>query len=183
MRRIVQQNGRGGHASDVKVSPQWHQWLRHVRQHPPSQAEQVADVVRLRELKARAALADQAWAMKGKIVDTGKASRSVGLGGKRDNTLAAGGVGEARVPAFDAGHGQAMPDEGMERQKNEGHGARRSGNEAERGADDTAATTSTTSTGKQEKDDPWRQARRNPGEEWQPKSWGGTPAPAREKHR
>ena len=125
------------------------------------------------ELKARAALADEAWAMKGRIADAGNASRSAEVRGKRDT--AAAGVGEARGPAFDVG-GQTMTAEGMEREKNEGRGVRRSGNEAEREADDTAAPAATTN--KQEKDDPWKQARRNPGEEWQPESWGGAPAPA-----
>jgi NADH dehydrogenase [ubiquinone] 1 alpha subcomplex assembly factor 2 len=176
MRRIVKQHGRV-YASDVQVSPQWHQWLRHVREHPPSQAEQAADVVRLRELKARAALADEAWAMKGRIADTGNASRSAEMTGKQRG--AAAGVGEAtRGPAFDVG-GKTIPAEGREK---EGRGARRSGNEAERDADDTAAPAPTTA-GKQEKDDPWKQSRRNPGEEWQPQSWAGGPAPAREKHR
>jgi NADH dehydrogenase [ubiquinone] 1 alpha subcomplex assembly factor 2 len=103
-------------ASDVKVSPQWHQWLRHTRADPPSLDEQTADVRRRREMSVLAAQADARWAAK----------RQVG----------------------------APPE----------------GESAPRGAE---------AGGGEQREDPWKRARRNPGEEWQPEAWGGGPAGAK----
>ncbi|KAH0538958.1 hypothetical protein FGG08_004473 [Glutinoglossum americanum] len=40
---------------------QWHQWLRQVRDMPPSIAEQQQDVARLQNIKKLARLADERW--------------------------------------------------------------------------------------------------------------------------
>lgn len=67
-RRIVQYP-RSAHYSDVKVPPQWHQWLRHQREEPPSLDEQAADVVRQEQMKMLAAEADARWEAKPSLTD------------------------------------------------------------------------------------------------------------------
>lgn len=57
------------HMSDVKVPPLWHQWLRHVRDTPPSVDEQVADVHRQTQTRQLAQLADARWAAKPRFED------------------------------------------------------------------------------------------------------------------
>lgn len=63
LRRIVRYNLKT-HPADVQVTPQWHQWLRHVRPDPPSVEEQQQDVLRQRQIKQLARLADERWASK-----------------------------------------------------------------------------------------------------------------------
>lgn len=48
---------------------QWHQWLRYVREHPPSLQEQQGDLVRQAQLKQLARLADERWASKPSYLD------------------------------------------------------------------------------------------------------------------
>ncbi|RFU34522.1 hypothetical protein B7463_g1825, partial [Scytalidium lignicola] len=55
--------------SDVSISPQWHQWLRHTRDSPPSLSEQSSDIVRQETLKVLAAEADRRWAAKPSFLD------------------------------------------------------------------------------------------------------------------
>ncbi|KAL1997237.1 hypothetical protein VTN49DRAFT_7384 [Thermomyces lanuginosus] len=68
LRRIVKYN-RNVHYADVKISPQWHQWLRYVRQDPPSLEEQHRDVIRQQEIKRLAQLADERWRSKPSYLD------------------------------------------------------------------------------------------------------------------
>lgn len=67
-RRIVQYP-RSTHYSEVKVTPQWSQWLRHVREDPPSLEEQRADVARRERMKLLAAEADARWEAKPRVMD------------------------------------------------------------------------------------------------------------------
>ncbi|KAI0016295.1 hypothetical protein F4780DRAFT_783351 [Xylariomycetidae sp. FL0641] len=67
-RRIVEY-ARGTHYSDVKVPPQWHQWLRYQRERVPSLNEQAADVARQERLKVLAAEADARWEAKPSLLD------------------------------------------------------------------------------------------------------------------
>lgn len=67
-RRIVQYPS-NTHHSDVKVSPQWHQWLRYTREHPPSITEQSQDLVRQDRMKILAAQADARWEAKPRVMD------------------------------------------------------------------------------------------------------------------
>ncbi|CZT22247.1 uncharacterized protein RCC_08116 [Ramularia collo-cygni] len=61
-RRIVKHTGgRQTHYADVKISPQWHQWLRHTREEPPSIAEQQYEIARQERMKQLAAEADERW--------------------------------------------------------------------------------------------------------------------------
>lgn len=54
---------------DAKVTPQWHQWLRHTRAEAPSLQEQASDITRQAQLKHNAALADARWAAKAKYIE------------------------------------------------------------------------------------------------------------------
>ncbi|KAI9763687.1 MAG: hypothetical protein M1840_009160 [Geoglossum simile] len=62
-RRIVKYKN-PTHHSDIKISPQWHQWLRQVRKAPPSITEQQQDVTRVQTLRVLARIADEKWANK-----------------------------------------------------------------------------------------------------------------------
>jgi NADH dehydrogenase [ubiquinone] 1 alpha subcomplex assembly factor 2 len=62
----------------VRVSPAWHQWLRHTRAEAPSLQEQQGDVVRQAQLKVLAAQADARWEAKARLV--GGPAQGDGLG-------------------------------------------------------------------------------------------------------
>ncbi|KAI1101551.1 hypothetical protein F4804DRAFT_295758 [Jackrogersella minutella] len=68
-RRIVKYP-RSTHFSDVAVPPQWHQWLRHQRERPPTLQEQAAEVARQDRIKVLAAEADARWEAKPSLLDT-----------------------------------------------------------------------------------------------------------------
>jgi NADH dehydrogenase [ubiquinone] 1 alpha subcomplex assembly factor 2 len=87
LRRIVKYNNKT-HLGDVKISrmnalyfqveghpaayneiAQWHQWLRYVRQEPPSLEEQRRDVIRQVQIKKLAQIADAKWAAKPSLLD------------------------------------------------------------------------------------------------------------------
>ncbi|CAJ2510251.1 Uu.00g061510.m01.CDS01 [Anthostomella pinea] len=67
-RRIVNYS-RSTHYSEVKVPPQWHQWLRYQRERPPSLQEQSADVMRQERMKVLVAEADARWDAKPSLID------------------------------------------------------------------------------------------------------------------
>ncbi|KAJ5454514.1 NADH:ubiquinone oxidoreductase17.2kDa subunit [Penicillium daleae] len=67
-RRIVKFDPKT-HYGDVQVTPQWHQWLRYVRQDPPSLEEQQQDLIRQAQIKELARLADERWASKPSFLD------------------------------------------------------------------------------------------------------------------
>lgn len=68
VRRMVR-SSRRTHFSDVKISPQWHQWLRQTRYDPPTIQEQQADIGRQAQLKYLAQQADERWASKPSFLD------------------------------------------------------------------------------------------------------------------
>ncbi|KAI9758959.1 MAG: hypothetical protein M4579_002699 [Chaenotheca gracillima] len=71
LRRIVQYSS-NTHYSDIQITPQWHQWLRHTRFDPPSIVEQEADVERQISIKQLAQQADERWASKPSFLDKPK---------------------------------------------------------------------------------------------------------------
>lgn len=146
-RRIVQYP-RDTHYGEVKVPPQWHQWLRHTRDAPPSIPEQHAEVRRQQQMRLLAAEADARWAAKPSLLDhAGEAPGQVGAG----QPVPALGSRAAR------GGGQegALPEEKTRRD------AVASGSEQQATAVKDA-----------EKKDPWAQSRRGgPSEDWQPQAW------------
>jgi NADH dehydrogenase [ubiquinone] 1 alpha subcomplex assembly factor 2 len=68
--------------SDVQLSPQWHQWLRHTRHEAPTLQEQSADLQRQAQLKINAQLADERWAAKAKYIEKPKAAATTKLSGE-----------------------------------------------------------------------------------------------------
>ncbi|KAI9755220.1 MAG: hypothetical protein M1815_005158 [Lichina confinis] len=68
-RRIAQPGHKRLHHSDMKISPQWHQWLRHTRDDAPTVQEQLSDVQRLANIKRLARIADERWASKPSLLD------------------------------------------------------------------------------------------------------------------
>jgi NADH dehydrogenase [ubiquinone] 1 alpha subcomplex assembly factor 2 len=72
-RRIVQYPG-STHLSSVKVSPMWHQWLRHTREEPPTIEEQQGDVARQARMKTLAAEADARWEAKPRVMEAPQAA-------------------------------------------------------------------------------------------------------------
>ncbi|KAK5088069.1 hypothetical protein LTS08_004871 [Lithohypha guttulata] len=96
MRRIVESTNRRIHHSDVQISPQWHQWLRHTRYDAPTLEEQQMDVTRQIQLKHNARLADARWEARAKLVERPKKEeverpRVTGMSAVQDET---GGTGE-----------------------------------------------------------------------------------------
>ena len=180
MRRIVQYPPATQY-SDLNISPQWHQWLRHTRRDPPSIAEQSQDLVRQENLKVLARRADERWAAKASFLERPKDGRRATptLGGTRSAMATprkeeelgdtgvpqeAGWSGEVRARAPGAGSKDAVEDAAKEetptmpipdRQKHYFKGR----------PDGTRVKE------KKYKDDPWKQARGAPSEDWQPAAW------------
>jgi NADH dehydrogenase [ubiquinone] 1 alpha subcomplex assembly factor 2 len=162
MRRIVQYPGRS-HPSDVKVSPQWLQWLRHTRTDAPSIAEQSQDVVRQANLKILAAQADKRWNEKASVLDApghvrGQPLPALGLGMAQSDR--ATGKSEGRTSVVDdttepESVGREIPDSVKQQGKIEEMKV------------------------KEEKEDPWKRAQGSAGEQWQPQAWSGGKAAAR----
>ncbi|KAI9784326.1 MAG: hypothetical protein M1839_002387 [Geoglossum umbratile] len=71
-RRIVKYKN-PTHHSDVKITPQWHQWLRQVRKAPPSIAEQQQDVARMQSLRVLARIADERWTNQPSLLENPRA--------------------------------------------------------------------------------------------------------------
>ncbi|EPS33368.1 hypothetical protein PDE_08330 [Penicillium oxalicum 114-2] len=152
-RRIVKFDPKT-HFGDVQVTPQWHQWLRYVRQHPPSLEEQQQDLVRQTQIKHLARLADERWASKPSFLDKPKSP-------PQSTQLPTGPI---RTPTDIP---EANP-----------------ANSAPFSASSTPTTTTTTTTTQPRpeveksapvKEDPWAKANAgNPGDTWQPESWTPT---------
>ncbi|KAJ5190468.1 uncharacterized protein N7498_009453 [Penicillium cinerascens] len=68
LRRIVKFDPRA-HFDEVQVTPQWHQWLRYLRENPPTIEEQRQDLMRQANMKNLARLADERWASKPSFLD------------------------------------------------------------------------------------------------------------------
>ncbi|MCJ1407107.1 hypothetical protein MMC19_001177 [Ptychographa xylographoides] len=153
-RRIAETDPRI-HYSDIQLSPQWHQWLRHTRLDPPSLEEQQSDIQRQAQLKQLARLADERWAAKPSFLDAPKATSQ-----PRPATL----------PRDRGGYvGQTEPD-GKEGVRNLVGGI---GEVGEPESQETMPTKD------EKKENPWKTHRGNPGEGWQPQEW--TPGPTRKR--
>lgn len=68
LRRIVKYP-RSVPLSEVKVTAQWHQWLRYMREQPPTIEEQVQEVTRQERMKILAAQADARWEAKARVME------------------------------------------------------------------------------------------------------------------
>lgn len=155
-RRIVQYP-RSTHYGEVQVSPQWHQWLRHMRERPPSIQEQRAELQRQHQMKHLAAAADARWAAKPRMMEdapagaTGQpvpALESTTAAGRRDGVVA-GVEAEAK-----------KEDEAIPRKDAVASGDKQDDAQRKPGRKEV------------EKEDPWkRHTRAGPSENWQPQAW------------
>ncbi|KAI0179915.1 hypothetical protein GGR52DRAFT_218994 [Hypoxylon sp. FL1284] len=154
-RRIVQYP-RSTHYSEIKVPPQWHQWLRYQRRAAPSLAEQAEDLSRQDRIKVLAAEADARWEAKPSYLDAPPGE--------------APGAGDKGQPVPPLNTGRTQPQE---------RAARESPTPNESRLADDAQRPSSSALAK-EKDDPWKRAKPTaPGETWQPEAW--TPPPAKKR--
>lgn len=165
MRRIVRYP-RETHYSEVKISPQWHQWLRHTRREPPSLVEQSQDLVRQQNLKVLAAQADARWAAKPSFLDAPQRSQSLPALDPGGAEKLEGGdepvLAEARKSATEEiGSAKERRTPGRTFDEKPKQEQRRLKDENEK------------------KDDPWKNARGGPSEEWQPQQWTGNVAARR----
>ncbi|KAJ0386827.1 hypothetical protein COL922a_003601 [Colletotrichum nupharicola] len=141
-RRIVHYP-RSTYLSDVKVSPLWHQWLRHTREHPPSLEEQSSEVVRQERMKLLAAQADARWEAKPRVMDApGQATGQL---------LPALNTAQRQPIAPELESVDATTTESTE-------------------SIPTQSTPKTSAAKKKYGHDPWEQAK-GPGEAWQPQAW------------
>ncbi|KAJ5295953.1 hypothetical protein PENANT_c001G11023 [Penicillium antarcticum] len=146
-RRIVRYDPKT-HFSDVQVTPQWHQWLRHVRKNPPSIEEQKQDLVRQAQIKQLARLADERWASKASFLDKPKSQ-----------------PGPASQPGGPSLNYPAATTQAANAQAAQGAPAATPTNAPQA---DPASTTPET----KKEENPWANAsKNNPGEEWQPEAW------------
>ncbi|KAK3375268.1 hypothetical protein B0H63DRAFT_482434 [Podospora didyma] len=158
-RRIVRYP-RNTHYGDVKVSPPWHQWLRHTRKEPPSIEEQRADVARQARMKVLAAQADARWEAKAGVMDAPPSRQQQPSLADRirqheeQQPLSTSEPAVADIPP------------------------REQATSSEPGPDTSPSRDETWRKMQQQqqpkpagKPGPWKQVRGGPSEEWQPKAW------------
>lgn len=94
MRRIVQYPPATQYSEVTsKITPAWHQWLRHIRESPPSLTEQAQDLTRQSHLKVLAAQADARWNAKESFLDSPKMAQAQPMLGKGMDSSRAQPVG------------------------------------------------------------------------------------------
>lgn len=185
--------------SDVSshITPAWHQWLRHTRQAAPTLAEQELDVLRQRRVKVLAAQADKRWEAKGRLVGgpsmretrpglgmgeataTGQPETGSGTAGMgadrgeptRGGDAAAEGKQDTRAAAgtttSTAASGQEILDRESERMRVSGG----PGPKVYTNPKVSGPTRKESATSPPRKEDPWKNARGGPSEDWQPQAW------------
>ncbi|KAG8623222.1 hypothetical protein KVT40_008198 [Elsinoe batatas] len=152
LRRIVKYS-RNTHYADVKVSTQWHQWLRHTRADAPTIQEQQYDVLRQDRVKQLAAEADARWASKPSFLDSPAKQQPQPAIGVKDP----GGYGKQTEPTENEGVRSAVGDQAEV-------GASVKGQPKDEGRFKGKA--------KDRKPNPFNQPQQGaPGEGWQPQSW------------
>lgn len=173
MRRIVQYPSSTPY-SDIKISPQWHQWLRHTRSDPPSISEQSQDIIRQQNLKILAAEADARWAAKPSFLEKPGQKPLPALEPNNIGETARDAENRASVSNAIGIESEVVAEEGNMIAKGEGQ----SGREGSGQAPDGASRRRFERPGQEmrpkvqkDKEDPWQQARG--GEKWQPAAWSG----------
>ncbi|XXH05252.1 Superoxide dismutase [Mn], mitochondrial [Hypoxylon texense] len=177
-RRIVKYP-RSTHYSEVKVPPQWHQWLRYQRRRAPSLAEQAEDVARQERVKLLAAEADARWEAKPGYLDPPPPPPPPPPPSSAE--AAPGGSEKSQpVPPLDTGYRQQQqPQEQEQEQERAAQESSSTPDERRRQTTDAQQQSSRFAAGKG-KDDPWKRARPSaPGETWQPEAW--TPPAAKKR--
>ncbi|KAF7950423.1 hypothetical protein EAE96_007708 [Botrytis aclada] len=169
MRRIVQTPSSIQY-SDVKISPQWHQWLRHTREDAPSIEELVGDLARQERLKVLARQANERWNAKASFLDQ-PATKQQALPATQ---VKDGGAYTGTDPRGDGkGVANAVASEAGEVEKERVVTTEKSAS----GEMQYDAATQPREE-KKYKDDPWKKARGGPSEEWQPQAWDPNDMPA-----
>ncbi|KAI1633803.1 hypothetical protein F4809DRAFT_621873 [Biscogniauxia mediterranea] len=162
LRRIVQYP-RDAHYSDVRVPPQWHQWLRYRRDDAPTLAEQAADAARQARVRALAAEADARWAAKPSLLDMPQSQPPLG------SSRRSGKQEEGQEEEEEGVVREERGDVEVEAKAKEQGQARREG-----------AAPPPPEKEKEKKKDPWKQYQRGgPSETWQPAAWTPSAAPRR----
>lgn len=150
--------------SDVSISPQWHQWLRHTRDSPPSLSEQSSDIARQENLKVLAAEADRRWAAKPSLLDAPEHDTSSTGHSERKPKAETDGE-HIHHPSLETVTAPDKTSLNRVPQKNDG--------QLNKGSPRQDAG-KTRLTSKKEPDvDPWGHLRGSSGESWQPKTWEG----------
>ncbi|KUJ22957.1 uncharacterized protein LY89DRAFT_679786 [Mollisia scopiformis] len=181
MRRIVQYPSTTQY-SEIRISPQWHQWLRHTRKDPPSLTEQSQDLVRQRNLKVLAAEADARWAAKPSFLDTPERSQPLPTLELKDQggyTQSAESEDEKDVRSAISGGLEDIPQTPTETLKPAEVESEVKSKIRENTTQDTSRRHETSKPVTEPADDPWKQARGGPSEGWQPKAWDGNLAATR----
>ncbi|KAI5359291.1 Putative NADH dehydrogenase [ubiquinone] 1 alpha subcomplex subunit 12 [Septoria linicola] len=162
MRRIVKYSNKTPHYSDVKVTPQWHQWLRHTRDEPPTISEQQLDISRQAMMKQLAAEADERWNSKPSFLDAPTRNQPQAATGLKDP----GGYAPQTEPEAKQGVRSAVDEPEKVEAASQGK---------QEGLDEGRFKGTKT---RDRKENPWEklQPKGNAGENWQPQGW--TPAPA-----
>ena len=179
MRRIVQYSS-STHYSEIKISPQWHQWLRHTRPYPPSLTEQSQDVIRQQNLKLLAAEADARWAAKPSFLDSPGQPRGqplpalqgtdAGRNFESEDRDGARKFANSKTESIVREMDNSTNNKGAMAQKEEMHlpdGTR--DQSKERSVQDKTPYAGNM----KDKPDPWKQARGN-HKSWQPAAWDGS---------
>lgn len=190
MRRIVQYPSTVHH-SDVtsKISPAWHQWLRHTRDSPPSLTEQSQDLVRQRNLKVLVAQADARWAAKPSFLDVPGKGRNLLQSQPALGVKDPGGYSKSEMATepehkqgVRSGVGSGLNESLAEPQAQLGETV-----ESNEVTQDVVAKAqeekmieeerkSATMAEQKHKEDPWKKAKGGPSEGWQPQAWTGESA-------
>lgn len=140
LRRIVQYP-RSVPLSEVQVTAQWHQWLKYMRQDPPTLEEQAQEVGRQERMKILAAQADARWEAKPRVMD------------------APGRAQGQPVPALNTAQTQPNAPEMT------------SANDAKTSGEQTSTATAGSDVKTKFGKDPWAKPRGGPSGDWQPEAW------------
>ena len=147
----------------MKVSPQWHQWLRHTREDPPSLEEQRGDVIRRERMKYLAAEADARWEAKPRVMEApAQAASAISQPAQPLGTSAPQPTSQAAGEQSESAQDAQTPD----------------------AAGETGSRQETWRKMQQARpspgNDPWKQAQRGgPSEQWQPEGWNPSAASKR----
>ncbi|KAK4556533.1 hypothetical protein LTR86_006104 [Recurvomyces mirabilis] len=171
-RRIVKYSNTP-HYADVKISPQWHQWLRHTRPSAPTLQEQQYEVSRQESMKILAARADERWNSMPSYLDSPSKNLS-----QAQPSLAPkdpGGYAQQTEPEYNQGVASGVEDMGkVSEVAMEG----KDGKEVDEGRFKGGTREAPRNLERKTEPPPWAGKRPAgaPSENWQPESW--TPGPA-----
>ncbi|KAK3657845.1 hypothetical protein LTR56_002224 [Elasticomyces elasticus] len=159
-RRIVRYSPKA-YYSDVKITPQWHQWLRHTRPEAPSIQEQQYEVSRQAMMKQLAHKADDRWKSVPSFLDAPNKQQALPAMQPKDP----GGYAPQTEPENKQGVISAVEDQAKVEVAAEGRDSRE--------VDEGRFKGSTREKPREREAAPWeqQQPKGNAGENWQPAAW------------